>query len=82
MQVYQEHSKACAYKSVFSLDLKHSTEGADLTARGILFQRVGPAKAKARSPMDLLLDVRISNTPLSADLRFLMLGRYERSCEM
>ena len=75
MQVYQSVSNACEYKSVLSLDLKDSTEGASLIARGMLFQRVGPATAKARSPLDLLLESGSSSRPLSEDLRVLILGR-------
>ena len=63
VQVHQEDSKACEYKKVISLDLKDSTEGADLTAKGMLFHSLGlgAVAAKAQSTLSFILVVGAAN---------------------
>ena len=47
--------KAREKRCVLRRDLKHPIDWADLIFRGNVFQSLGPAAAKARSPLLLLM---------------------------
>ena len=49
--------------------MKESIEGADLIERGMLFQSLGAATAKARSPLDLNFDWGTASSPKLDDKR-------------
>ena len=54
--------KATEWRWVFSRDFKDSAVRAALMFSGRLFQSSGAATEKARSPLDLSLDLRTSRT--------------------
>ena len=67
-------SNAREKRCVLSLDLKMPREGASLTADGRLFQSLGPATEKARSPFCLKLATGALRSLWPEDLKVLVLS--------